>query len=136
MDLWLDRFVRLSAWLTLLPLLAFVAPQAWLKHGSLTISDLVGMFHLRHWGLLVGCLGALLLWACHHRTWLPPVLLAVTVEKAGLVAMVALSWTEPELAGLHAAAAFDAVCVLVYGLQLWRLAGGDPMSPAAQPRNT
>lgn len=122
MDTTLTRFVRLSAYITMLPLLAFLLPQTWLKLGGAAIADPAGLFYLRHWGLLVFCLGSLLLWAAPQPALRRPVLLAVAVEKAGLVAMVALSWSEPQLASLRGAALFDGLCVIAYSLLLWRLA--------------
>jgi hypothetical protein len=43
-----------------------------------------------------------------------PLVCAAAIEKLGLVVMVLLAWNDPALAGMHGAARFDALCVLLY----------------------
>ena len=81
-----------------------------------------GLFFMRHWGLIVGCVGALLVYAGSHPELRAPLVLAVLVEKAGLVAMIAADWKKPHTAGMRLTAAFDSSCVVIYGLYLLHLA--------------
>jgi len=120
------RFLRLSGWATLLGGAAFVFPMLWLKLGNVSVTEPAGLFYLRHWGLMVCCLGALIVCAAGRPALRRPVVLAALVEKLGLVLLVALGWGE--LAGMAPAAAFDALCVLVYSVWWWR---GERATPAA-----
>jgi hypothetical protein len=85
------------------------------------------MFYARHWGLMALCFGGLLVYAARHATARGPIVLAATVEKFGLMLLVALAWGEPALQGLHGAALFDGLCSVFYVIWLWR-AGRRPMA--------
>src|SRR5262245_316405 len=48
-------------------------------------SDALGLFIARHWGLLVGLVGALLIYAAFHEEVRVPTLIVAVVEKVALV---------------------------------------------------
>lgn len=52
-----------------------------------------------------------------------PLVYAAAIEKLGLVVMVLLAWNDPALAGMHGAALFDALCVLLYSSWLVKKPG-------------
>ena len=99
---------------TMLPLLQFVLPTVVLRLLGMTVSEEAGLFFAQQWGMLAFCIGGLLVHAARHPVHRMPVMLAAGLEKAGLVVTVAMSWDNPEFRGLHLAALFDGVCVLLY----------------------
>jgi len=125
----LDRsFPHVLRWTGVITALAgvqFIAPVPFLAAQGMAVGDPAGLFFARHWGMLVACLGVLMVWAASRPGLRVPVVITALVEKLALVLMVALAWNEPALQGLHAAAVFDSACVLVYGLWLLK-------RPAAQ----
>ena len=80
-----------------------------------------GLF-TRHWGLIVGGFGTLLVYAAWHPELRAPLMLVAALEKAGLVALIADRRQEPDAPGMRLTAAFDSICVLVYASYLLRLA--------------
>jgi hypothetical protein len=71
----------------------------------------------RHWGLLLFCVGALLIYAGFHPAVRKPAVVLASVEKAGFVACVfGTSLRRRPAVAMMAAA--DAVMVLLYGLYL------------------
>src|SRR5262245_1838302 len=67
-------------------LVVFVAPIPVMKvlFGQAP-SDALGLFIARHWGLLVGLVGALLIYAPYHFEVRTPTLIVAIVEKVALV---------------------------------------------------
>src|SRR5262249_15248619 len=67
-------------------LVAFLAPVPVMKmlfgHAP---SDALSLFSARHWGLLVGLVGALLIYAAYHAEVRVPTLIVAIVEKVALV---------------------------------------------------
>jgi hypothetical protein len=105
------------------PILQFLSPALGLKLlFKLGVPPGAGGFFARHWGLIVGGFGALLVYAAYHPELRAPLMLVALIEKAGLVTLIALDWSKPHTAGLRLSAAFDATCVLVYGAYLLHLA--------------
>ena len=71
----------------------------------------------RHWGLLLFCVGALVVYAAFHPALRASAVVLASVEKAGFIACVCgTSLRQRPMAALMAAG--DAVLVLVYGLYL------------------
>jgi len=122
LDLHFTRVLVITGIATMLPVLQYAAPTLFLAAGKMHVDDNAGLFFARHWGLLVFCLGALLVYAARHPELRRPVVFAAAVEKLGLVLTLAMSWSDPALAGLHGAALFDGLCVLLYGAFLWQKA--------------
>jgi hypothetical protein len=54
-------------------------------------SDLLSLLIVRHWGLLVGLLGALLIYAAYHAEVRIPTLIVAIVEKAAIALGVFIS---------------------------------------------
>ena len=105
--------------ITMLPVLQFFAPDFMLQQQSLTVSDDAGRLFARHWGLVVFCIGALLVYAGSHPSARRPIVTAGLVQKSGLVALLLLNWNNPALQGLHIVAVFDALCVVLYAVYLF-----------------
>lgn len=106
--------------------LQFLAPSPLLRLQGLAVGDEAGLFFARHWGLLVFCIGVLLVLAARRPALRVPLVAAALAEKLGLVLMVLLAWQEPALQGLRPAVPFDALCVLLYAAWLWTQAGRKP----------
>ncbi|MES2072155.1 MAG: hypothetical protein V4488_17500 [Pseudomonadota bacterium] len=105
---------------TMLPGLQFLAPALFLQASGMQVGDVTGLFFVRHWGLIVFCLGALLVYVAKRPALRRPVMFAAAVEKLGLVAMIIMNWNEAALKGLHVAAVFDSICIILYLIYLLR----------------
>lgn len=120
----LDRrfplILRISGVATMLAGLQFLGPVEFLAALGMQVGDSTGLFYARHWGAMVLCLGALIVVAASRPALRVPVVAAAAAEKLALVGMVALAWQDPALAGLHGAAVFDSICVLIYLLWLFQ----------------
>lgn len=115
--------------ITMLPALQFLAPDWMLQQQSLSVSDDAGRLFARHWGLVVFCIGALLVYAATNTPARRAIVLAGLIQKLGLVSLLLMDWNNPALRGLHAVAVFDAVCVVVYAVYL--LGNGRPVDAKA-----
>ena len=96
----------------------FVAPTWVLRHTFGTLpSDAVSRMFARHWGLLLFCIGVLLVYAAFHPSIRMPAMVVASIEKAGFVACVfGTSVREQPMARIMAAG--DAVMVIVFVLYL------------------
>lgn len=108
----------LTGLITMLPVLQFFAPELMLQQQSLYVSDAAGMLFARHWGLVVFCIGALLVYAGKDPLARRPIIAAGLVQKLGLVVLLMMDWSNPALQGLHIVAVFDAICVALYAAYL------------------
>jgi hypothetical protein len=80
-------------------------------------SDPPGIALARHWGLLLFCIGALLMYSAFHPPLRRPAVVVASLEKAGFVACVfGTSLRRQRIPALMAAA--DALMTLVYLLYL------------------
>lgn len=116
-----DKILYVTGAVTFTPLLQFFFPALNLGFSGLTVGDDTGLLFARHWGLMAACFGALLIFAAARPAVRKPVVWAAMVEKLGLVALIAMAWNTPALAGLHLTALFDGVCVLLYAAWLYRV---------------
>ncbi|MEN8722247.1 MAG: hypothetical protein ABF335_05100 [Alphaproteobacteria bacterium] len=74
---------------TLLPLLGFFNPaQAMQGTFGREPADDIERLVMRHWGLLVGMAGALLIWAGFEEAYRTPILLFAAIEKIAIVFMI------------------------------------------------
>jgi len=105
--------------ITMLPGLQFFAPDFMLQQQSLLVSDDAGRLFARHWGLVVFCIGALLVYAGKHPIARRPIVTAGLIQKLGLVVLLLMNWSNPALQGLHLVAVFDAICVVLYAVYLF-----------------
>src|SRR5262249_50841394 len=96
----------------------FVAPSWILRHAFREVpSGAVSIALARHWGLLLFCIGALLIYAGFRPAVRKPAVLLASIEKAGFVACVlGTSLRHPPVVALLAIA--DAFMLLIYGLYL------------------
>jgi hypothetical protein len=104
--------------ITMVPVIQFFAPEWMLQQQGLAVSDDAGRLFARHWGLVVFCIGALLVYAAKDPVANRPIIAAGLLQKLGLVALLLVNWSNPALQGLHAVAVFDAVCVFLYAVYL------------------
>ena len=79
-------------------------------------SDALGVFIVRHWGLLVCLVGALLIYAAYHAEVRTPTLIVAIVEKAALVLGLLISpfRQRPTVLAIALADATMAAVSLVY----------------------
>ena len=80
-------------------------------------ADAVSLAVMHHWGLLVFCFGALLIWAAYRRELRKPVLVLTVVEKIGLVIGLLLL-PLPLKYGAYVVAGSDATFSALYLLYL------------------
>ena len=104
---------------TMLPVVQFFAPELMLQQQSLTVSDDAGRLFAQHWGLVVFCIGALLVYAATHPEARQSIVSAGLIQKLGLVVLLLMNWSNPALQGLHLVAVFDALCVVLYAIYLF-----------------
>jgi len=115
-----DKVLYVTGAVTVTPLLQYFLPALNLGLSGLAVGDEAGLLFARHWGLMAACFGALLIYAALRPAHRNPIVCAAMAEKAGLVVLIIMGWNNPALAGLHVAAVFDGVCVLVYAAYLLR----------------
>lgn len=104
--------------LTAAMVVQFFAPSWMLRHTyGEAPSGAISIALARHWGLLLFCVGALLVYSAFHPALRAPALVLASVEKAGFVACVlGTSLRQYPIASIMAAA--DAVMTLIYVLYL------------------
>jgi len=105
--------------ITMLPILQFFAPEWMLQQQALAVSDDVGRLFAQHWGLVVFCMGALLVYSATYSVARRPIVTANLIQKLGLVLLLLMNWSNPALQGLHIVAVFDAICVVLYAVYLF-----------------
>lgn len=103
---------------TMLPLLQYFAPQLALSLSALSLSDPVGLIYAQQAGILIFCIGALLVYAARYPMHRRPAVWAALVEKLGFCVLIMLSWNQPALQGLHLVVFFDMACVVLYAIYL------------------
>jgi hypothetical protein len=102
-------------------LVQFVAPEWILLHifGERP-SGAASIVFARHWGLLIFCFGALLIYSAFHPPIREPAVVLAAIEKAGFVACVLGTSLRKRPIALMMAAA-DAVIVIIFVLYLANL---------------
>ena len=120
LERYFDKILYVTGVVTLTPLLQFFLPTLNLGLSGLVVGDDTGLLFARHWGLMAACFGALLIFTAARPAFRKPIVFAAMVEKLGLVALVVMAWNTPALAGLHLAALFDGLCVLLYGAYIYQ----------------
>ena len=78
------------------------------------IASDTGVLFMRHWGLAVGCIAALLMYAAFEAKFRNVVLIVASVGKGGLVCLLLAQWGNPQFSGLWPVLVFDSSCVLLY----------------------
>jgi hypothetical protein len=103
---------------TAVGLAPFVAPSCVLRHTFGEVhSGPVSITLARHWGLLLFCVGALLVYSAFHPQLRVPAVVLASVEKVGFVACV-LGTSLRKRPIVAMTAATDAVMVVIYVLYL------------------
>jgi len=105
--------------LTATTVVQFIAPSWVLHHvyGEVPTGS-ASILLARHWGLLLFCVGILLVYSAFHAPLRDAAVVFASVEKAGFVILVATSFYQRPIALLMAAG--DAVMVLIFMLYLAR----------------
>ena len=114
----IEAILIVTGALTATMLAQFVAPSWMVRHTfGEAPSGAVSAALARHWGLLLFCVGALLVYAAFYPALRGPAVVLASVEKAGFVACVfGTSLRQHPMAAIMAAG--DAAMVLVYALYL------------------
>lgn len=118
---WFQYFSYAAGLITMSPILQFFLPQQGLALSQIQLQEPAAILFAQHWGMMAFCMGLLLIWAAQQPIQRKPVLVLVALEKLALVLIIALNWQSPALQGMHLAAFFDAGCVLVISVYLYRL---------------
>ena len=79
-----------------------------------------GLF-TRHWSMLAGSLGALLIYAAWHPELRAPLMLASGIEKAGLIGLILADWKKPHTAGMRPILIIDVIIVVVFAIYLFHV---------------
>lgn len=105
--------------LTALMLAQFIAPEWMIRRAyGETLSGEATTGVARHWGLLLFCVGMLLVYSAFHPALRRPTVVIASVEKAGFVACVfGTSLRHSRIASLMATG--DAAMTLIYVLYLF-----------------
>src|SRR5262249_4406584 len=99
-------------------LVQFVAPAWILRHAFREVpSGAVSIALARHWGLLLFCIGALLIYAGFRPAVRKPAVLLASIEKAGFVACV-LSTSLRHRPVVAMMAIADAIIYVIFGLYM------------------
>ncbi len=110
----IEMILLVTGVLTASMLLQFFAPVTMVRRNfGLELKDDVSIFIARHWGLLVFCLGALLILAARNEAIRVPVMIAAGVEKLGLIGLILAGSIRKHPPALLIAIA-DSVMVLLY----------------------
>ena len=114
----IEAILIVTGALTATMLVQFVAPSWMVRHTFGEVpSGAASIALARHWGLLLFCVGALLIYAAFHPTVRESTVVLASVEKAGFVACVfGTSLRQRPIASVMAAG--DAIMVLVFALYL------------------
>ena len=110
--------------ITMLPILMFFIPWTMFSLTGIDVGRQLGVPFIKHWGLMAFCFGGLLVYAATHPEVRRPIVIFAGVEKLGLCVIIAMGWSEPFMAPLHATLFVDGAMVILFGLYL--LSGGEP----------
>ena len=100
-------------------ILLFFAPEwAFDKILKIKLKDEVTIFVVRHWGLLIGIFGLLIICSVHNPAIRPTILIAAVIEKAVIVLMILKNFNKEFTKGLRGVLFFDTTCVVLYLLYL------------------
>jgi hypothetical protein len=118
----IDLILLVSGVFTLLPIIVFLLPTRGprLLFG-VDAPDGAGGLFTRHWSLLAPSLGALLIYAAWHPELRAPLMLAASIEKAGLIGLILADWKKPHTARMRPVVIIDLVIVSVYAIYLFHL---------------
>ncbi|MCK6546366.1 hypothetical protein L6R52_11000 [Myxococcota bacterium] len=116
----ISTILLVTGLVTAAPILQFFAPTLALKllYQLEPHAEPAGAFFSRHWGMIVGCFGALLVYSASHPEVRAPLMVAAVVEKIALVGMIVAGWRAPHTKGMRLVVAFDSTCVVLYSLYL------------------
>jgi hypothetical protein len=114
----IEAILIVTGALTATMLAQFVAPLWTLRHTFGEVpSGAVSIVLARHWGLLLFCVGALLVYSAFHPTLREPAVVLASIEKAGFVACVFGTSLRRRLMSSIMAAA-DTLMVFIFALYL------------------
>ena len=116
-----SKILIVTGLITMAPIVMFFFPWAMLTLFGLNVGREAGVPFTKHWGLLVFCFGALLVYSAKHVELRRPIVIAAAIEKTGMCVIVAMAWNEPTLQALRPILLVDGVIVLIYGV--WLLSG-------------
>ena len=105
--------------ITVLPGILFFFPIPLLKKVlKIEIKDDIQLFFIRHWGLLVGVLGFLIIYSAFNTNIKMIVLTVAIIEKAALVTLVIINRKKEFIKGLISVGTFDSICVILYMIEI------------------
>jgi len=114
----IEPILIITGAITAIPLVQFIAPSQVLRMiFSEAPTDGIGLALARHWGLLIFCVGMLLIYAAFHPSVRDPAMVFAATEKIALGAGV-LGTSLRRHAVAVAIAAGDSLIALVYIIYL------------------
>jgi len=97
----------------------FFAPELAMERLlKISLKDVFSVFLVRHWALLIGLFGLLIICSAHNPEIRNAVLIAASIEKAGLVLLILKNFNREFTRGLRGVMLVDATCVALYVLYL------------------
>ncbi|MDY7536862.1 hypothetical protein QN372_01800 [Undibacterium sp. RTI2.1] len=119
----IQRYIKIILYIAggimLLAGLQFIVPLPLLQAQQLVVSDSAGILFARHWSLLVACLGGLLIYSARHPECRIPIIVAVTVEKIGLVGVLLMSLNDAALKPMLPVIVLDGGFVILFLIYLF-----------------
>ena len=114
---YIDIILYVTGGITATPLLQFFIPKFFIqKFYKLPAPDDNALFFVRHWGLVVFSLGALLIYAASDPAIRRPVMLAAVIEKIPLSILILSNSNLRK--GMTPIALFDIICSAIYLIYL------------------
>ncbi len=76
---------------------------------------------VQHWGIMVGLMGVMMVWAAFKPSWVLPIMIYSALEKVFMVYLVASSVSHSYSQGFWVPATMDAIIFLYSLLYFWSL---------------
>ena len=100
--------------------LAFFIPEFFLdKMLKIQLADEASILIARHWALLVGLIGSLIICSVHSPEIRNHILIAAVIGKAAIVIMILKDFKRDYTNGLRGVVVFYTTCVVLYLLVLF-----------------
>ncbi|MGF1755116.1 hypothetical protein L4C33_16155 [Vibrio makurazakiensis] len=118
----LKPFLVIGGLVTMYAGIYAINPETALKNMNNLPYDSNYVFLFRHWGIMVGIIGALIAASAYVRRWREPVILYSFVEKLFMVYLFTSNFFNPETAHLNASFipfAITDIIIVTYTLGYW-----------------
>ena len=91
------------------------------KMFQIKLKDDASILVARHWALLVGIIGLLIICSVHSPAIRTHILIAAVISKAAIVLLILKDLKKDYTKGLKVTVVFDTICVVLYILVLFEI---------------